>query len=87
MPGPGEHFISDEAKENAMPERWLQIQGDPSVRVFLFQQSRVNSIFDTETGRIHDLLMSCCQARGLSCQGALLLEPAHLVVLPGGAQS
>ena len=29
-----------------MANRWLQIQGDPSIRQFLFSQSRVNSEFD-----------------------------------------
>lgn len=29
-----------------MPERWLQIKGDPSVRAFLFDQRRVQSVFD-----------------------------------------
>ncbi len=28
-----------------MPERWLQIKGDPSVRGFLFQQQRIESLF------------------------------------------
>lgn len=28
-----------------MPERWLQVKGDPSVRNFLFQQPRVESLF------------------------------------------
>ena len=32
-----------------MPHKWLQIKGDPSVRDFLFQQSRVDSLLD----RIH----------------------------------
>lgn len=29
-----------------MPEHWIQVKGDPSVREFLFQQSRVQSLFD-----------------------------------------
>lgn len=29
-----------------MPEQWLQIKGDPSVRAFLFDQQRVQSLFD-----------------------------------------
>lgn len=28
--------------------RWLQVQGDPSVRRFLFEQERVDNDFDTE---------------------------------------
>lgn len=39
-----------------MPDRWLQIKGDPSVRAFLFQQSRVSSLFDGEIDRIHDIV-------------------------------
>ena len=39
-----------------MPDRWLQIKGDPSVRAFLFQQSRVNSLFDGEIDRIHHIV-------------------------------
>jgi hypothetical protein len=31
-----------------MTQRWLQIQGDPSVRRFLFEQERVDNDFDTE---------------------------------------
>ena len=45
-----------------MPERWLQIKGDPSVRAFLFQQHRVPSDFDTHLGQVlkvmHDILVS-----------------------------
>ena len=39
-----------------MPQRWLQIKGDPSVRAFLFQQSRVESLFDSDIDRIHDIV-------------------------------
>lgn len=39
-----------------MPQKWLQIKGDPSVREFLFQQSRVESLFDSELERIHDIV-------------------------------
>lgn len=31
-----------------MSQRWLQIQGDPSVRRFLFEQERVDNDFDAE---------------------------------------
>ena len=44
-----------------MPERWLQIKGDPSVREFLFQQRRVPSDFDTHIeqvlGVMHEMLV------------------------------
>jgi len=39
-----------------MPQRWLQVKGDPSVRDFLFQQSRVESLFDRELERIHEIV-------------------------------
>ncbi|HUT41162.1 MAG TPA: hypothetical protein VM011_07445 [Gammaproteobacteria bacterium] len=39
-----------------MPQKWLQIKGDPSVRAFLFQQSRVESLFDSELEHIHDIV-------------------------------
>ena len=39
-----------------MPYKWLQVKGDPSVRAFLFQQSRVESLFDSEVDRIHDIV-------------------------------
>lgn len=31
-----------------MPENWLQIRGDPSVRRFLFEQQRVHNEFDEQ---------------------------------------
>ena len=39
-----------------MPYKWLQIKGDPSVRAFLFQQSRIESLFDSDIDRIHDIV-------------------------------
>lgn len=39
-----------------MPQRWLQVKGDPSVRAFLFQQSRVESLFDEELDRVHEII-------------------------------
>ena len=39
-----------------MPHKWLQVKGDPSVRNFLFEQRRVESLFDTELDRIHDIV-------------------------------
>lgn len=47
-----------------MPERWLQIKGDPSVRAFLFQQSRVESLFDGEIDRIHDIVFALLTRKG-----------------------
>ena len=40
-----------------MPERWLQIKGDPMVRGFLFQQQRVKSLFDAQIAHT-DLYMN-----------------------------
>ncbi len=39
-----------------MPERWLQVKGDPSVKNFLFEQSRIESLFDTDLDRIHEIV-------------------------------
>ena len=36
-----------------MPQKWLQIKGDPSVREFLFQQSRKQSLFDENIDKVH----------------------------------
>jgi hypothetical protein len=47
-----------------MPERWLQIKGDPSVRAFLFQQSRVDSLFDSEIDRIHEIVDTLLTRKG-----------------------
>ena len=47
-----------------MPDRWLQIKGDPSIRAFLFQQCRVESQFDTELERIHDIVYALLTKKG-----------------------
>ena len=47
-----------------MPDRWLQIKGDPSVRAFLFQQSRVSSLFDNDIDRIHDIVYELLTQKG-----------------------
>ena len=47
-----------------MPNRWLQIKGDPSVRAFLFQQSRVDSLFDDEIDRIHEIVYALLMRKG-----------------------
>ena len=47
-----------------MPDRWLQIKGDPSVRAFLFQQSRVESLFDSEIDRIHEIVNQLLTVKG-----------------------
>ena len=47
-----------------MPDRWLQIKGDPSVRAFLFQQSRAESLFDGELDRIHQIVHALLTRKG-----------------------
>jgi hypothetical protein len=47
-----------------MPDKWLQIKGDPSVRAFLFQQSRVESLFDAEIDRIHAIIYDLLRHKG-----------------------
>ena len=47
-----------------MPQKWLQVKGDPSVREFLFQQSRVESLFDGELDRIHDIVYNLLTRKG-----------------------
>ena len=47
-----------------MPQKWLQIKGDPSVREFLFQQSRVESLFDSELERIHRIVQLLLTRKG-----------------------
>ena len=39
-----------------MPNRWLQIKGDPSVRAFLFQQSRIENLFDSNIDHVHEVV-------------------------------
>ena len=47
-----------------MPERWLQVKGDPSVRNFLFEQRRIESLFDTDLDRIHDIVHTLLTMKG-----------------------
>ena len=48
-----------------MPQRWLQIKGDPSVRSFLFQQERVESLFDNNIDRLHQILLRLYREKGM----------------------
>ncbi len=48
-----------------MPKRWLQIKGDPSVRDFLFQQERVESLFDVEIDKLHDVVSQLFSCKGM----------------------
>lgn len=47
-----------------MPKRWLQVKGDPSVRAFLFQQSRQQSLFDEHLDRIHRIIYAMASTKG-----------------------
>ncbi|MCB1773910.1 MAG: hypothetical protein KDI88_09860 [Gammaproteobacteria bacterium] len=47
-----------------MPERWLQIKGDPSVRAFLFQQQRVDSLFDDHLDRLLAVMQTMLTVKG-----------------------
>jgi hypothetical protein len=48
-----------------MPEKWLQIKGDPSIRSFLFQQSRVEGAFDGELDRVHQITSDLLTKKGV----------------------
>ena len=64
-----------------MPSRWLQVKGDPSVRAFLFEQSRQTSLFDENIDRLHRIMYSLTVNKGgVSHQGALLLFTIDLLV-------
>ena len=47
-----------------MPEKWLQIKGDPSIRAFLFQQNRVEGAFDGELDRVHRIAHELLTRKG-----------------------
>ena len=48
-----------------MPQRWLQIKGDPSVRSFLFQQERVSSLFDERIDSLHEIVLRLFLEKGM----------------------
>lgn len=48
-----------------MPERWLQIKGDPSIRAQLFQQQRIESLFDTSIDRVHEVVHTLMTQKGV----------------------
>jgi hypothetical protein len=48
-----------------MPQRWLQIKGDPSVRSFLFQQERVESLFDDQIDYLHQIVLRLFSEKGM----------------------
>jgi len=47
-----------------MPQRWLQIKGDPAVRGFLFAQQRVDSLFDASIDRVHAIVLALLARKG-----------------------
>ena len=47
-----------------MPEKWLQIKGDPSIREFLFQQSRVEGAFDQYLEHVHAIARTLLTSKG-----------------------
>lgn len=47
-----------------MPQRWLQVKGDPSVRAFLFQQTRQTSLFDEHVDQLHRIIYAMSTAKG-----------------------
>jgi len=47
-----------------MPDKWLQVKGDPMVRAFLFQQSRVESLFDGHIDRVHEIVNTLLTTKG-----------------------
>lgn len=47
-----------------MPDKWLQIKGDPSVRAFLFQQRRIESEFDNHLDKVHDIVHALLTRKG-----------------------
>ena len=48
-----------------MPDRWLQIKGDPAVRGQLFQQQRAESLFDTNIDRVHEIVLALLAHKGV----------------------
>lgn len=48
-----------------MPERWLQIKGDASVRAMLFEQQRTPSLFDERIDELHALALDLLSRKGV----------------------
>jgi hypothetical protein len=48
-----------------VPDRWLQIKGDPSVRAFLFEQRRIESLFDKAIDRLHHIVHTLLTQKGV----------------------
>lgn len=48
-----------------MPDNWLQIKGDPSVRAFLFDQQRAESLFDAHLDRVLQVMHTLLTVKGV----------------------
>lgn len=48
-----------------MPNKWLQVKGDPSVRAFLFQQERAPSLFDDHLDAVHRIVHELLCRKGV----------------------
>ncbi len=48
-----------------MPARWMQIKGDPSIRAQLFNQRRVESLFDASIDRVHAIVRALLTRKGV----------------------
>lgn len=48
-----------------MPEKWLQVKGDPSIRQFLFEQSRQVSLFDEHIDEVHEITKALAARKGV----------------------
>lgn len=48
-----------------MPERWLQIKGDASVRAQLFEQQRTPSLFDESIDQLHEIVLALLTHKGV----------------------
>jgi len=48
-----------------MPDRWLQIKGDPSIRSQLFNQTRAESLFDASIDRLHAIVRVLLTRKGV----------------------
>jgi hypothetical protein len=48
-----------------MPQKWLQVRGDPSVRAFLFAQERIESQFDVHLDKMHCIVRELLRSKGV----------------------
>lgn len=48
-----------------MTSKWLQVKGDPSVRKFLFSQTRQTSLFDENIDTIHQIMTTLLLEKGV----------------------